>query len=143
MAEGLQKRFEFIEHTGDIGVRVFGGTREELFQHAAEALFEVITDLETVEPRETREVVIEADGWDSLLVSWLSEFIYLLDTQKMLFRDFNILSLNENRIEAAAGGEPYDEEKHAIKTTVKGATYHRLRIFQAGEMWVGEVILDL
>jgi SHS2 domain-containing protein len=143
MATGEQKRFEFIDHTGDIGIRVFGENREEIFQHAAEALFEVITDLDTIEPRETMDITVEADGWKSLLVSWLSEFIYLLDTRQMLFRDFTVLSLNENRITATACGEPYNEDKHLIKTTVKGATYHQLRIFREEDRWVGEVILDI
>lgn len=143
MAGGLEKRFEFIDHTGDIGIRVFGEDREQIFQHAAEALFEVITDLDTIQARETRKVTVEADGWEFLLVAWLSEFIYLLDSRQLLFRDFRILSLDENRIEAEVGGEHYDEDKHPIKTTVKGATYHQLRIYQEEDGWVGEVILDL
>ena len=143
MVSGKKKKFEFIDHTGDIGIRVFGENREEIFQHAAEALFAVITDLDTIEPRETRDITVEADGWEALLVSWLSEFIYLLDTQQMLFRNFTILSLDENRIAVRADGEPYNEDKHPIKTTVKGATYHQLRIFRQGDVWVGEVILDI
>ncbi len=139
----MQKRFEFIEHTGDIGIRVFGAERDQIFQHAAEALFELITDPDTIEPKETRDIRVEADGWESLLVSWLSEFIYLLDSRQMLFRDFKILSLDEQRIEARADGEPYDAGRHPIKTTVKGATYHQLRLFREGDGWVGEVILDL
>ena len=44
---------------------------------------------------------------------------------------------------AVAGGEPHAAGRHPIKTTVKGATYHLLRIFQKGDLWVGEVILDI
>jgi SHS2 domain-containing protein len=61
----------------------------------------------------------------------------------MLFRNFNTLSLDEHRIEALAVGEAYDDKKHPIKTTLKGATYHQLRIFRKGDLWVGEVILDI
>ena len=143
MSQGTQKKFEFIDHTGDIGIRVFGENREEIYQHAAEALFEVITDLDTIEPKETRDITVEADGWEPLMVSWLNEFIYLLDTREMLFRDFTILSLEEHRMVATAVGEPYDAGRHPIKTTVKGATYHQLRIFRKENLWVGEVILDI
>ena len=143
MGQETQKNFEFIDHTGDIGIRVFGENREGIFQHAAEALFEIITDPDTIEAKETRDITVEADGWEPLLIAWLNEFIYLLDTRQMLFRDFKILSLDEHRIEATAGGEPYDAERHPIKTTVKGATYHQLRVYQKGDVWVGEVILDI
>lgn len=143
MAKGVQKRFEFIDHTGDIGIRVFGKNRKEVYQHAAEALFEIITDLDTIEAIETRDITVEADGWEPLLIAWLNEFIYLLDTREMLFRDFTILSLDEQRIVGTANGEPYDAERHPIKTAVKGATYHQLRIFRKGDLWVGKVILDI
>ena len=143
MAKGSKKGFEFIDHTGDIGMRMFGRDREAVFEQAAKALFHVITDLDTIQPEENREIALEADGWEPLLITWLNEFIYLFDTQGMLFRDFQISSLNGHRIEALAGGEAYARDRHPIKTTVKGATYHQLRIFQQGGIWVGEVILDI
>jgi len=143
MEKGLKKGFEFIDHTGDMGIRMFGKDPETVFEQAGKALFHVITDLDTIQPEENRKIALEADGWEPLLIAWLNEFIYLFDTQGMLFRDFEILSLDEHRIEAAAVGEAYERDRHPIKTTVKGATYHQLLMSRKGGIWVGEVILDI
>jgi SHS2 domain-containing protein len=51
--------------------------------------------------------------------------------------------LNEQALEATARGEPYDENRHPIKTTVKSATYHQLRIRREKGIWKAQIILDL
>ena len=45
-----KKRFEFLEHTGDAYIAAYGKTLEEAFENAALATFEVMTDVEKVEP---------------------------------------------------------------------------------------------
>jgi len=136
-------KFEYLEHTGDLGFRAFGKNLPDLFRHAAEALFQVITDPATVRSAESRSITIKATNLDELLISWLNEFLYLFDTQGLLFRDFDFISLNEQALQATARGERYDQSRHPIKTTVKSATYHQLQIKQADGSWEARVILDL
>lgn len=136
-------KFEFLEHTGDLGFRAYGRSLAELFCHAAEALFHVITDPQTVRPAEARKIAIEANSLDELMISWLNEFVYLFDTQGLLFHDFDFTYLNEKALQATARGEAYDESRHPIKTTVKSATYHQLHIRQQKGIWEAQVILDL
>lgn len=137
------RKFEFLEHTGDLGIRAFGLSLADLFRHAAEALFQVITDMETIRTAQEHKITIAASGLEELLIDWLNEFIYLFDTQSLLFRDFDFLALNEKAIEATARGEPYDRDRHPIKTIVKSATYHMLDIRQDKGIWKAQVILDL
>jgi protein archease len=137
------RKFEFVDHTGDLGIRVFGKNLSDLFRHAAEALFHVITDPETILAKETRKIAIAGHGPEELLISWLNEFIYLFDTRGLLFREFEFSFLNEQSLEALVRGEPYDETRHPIKTTVKSATYHQLQIRQEKGVWEAQVILDL
>ena len=136
-------KFEYLEHTGDLGFRAFGKNLPDLFRHAAEALFQVITDPATVRSAESRSITVKATSLDELLISWLNEFLYLFDTQGLLFRDFDFIFLNEQALEATARGERYDQSRHPIKTTVKSATYHQLQIRQADGIWEAQVILDL
>jgi len=42
------RKFEFLDHTGDLGIRAFGRSLTDLFRHSAEAFFQVITDPETI-----------------------------------------------------------------------------------------------
>jgi len=136
-------RFEFVDHTGDLGVRVFGQTLPELFQQAAEALTFIITDPETIQIKETRKILLEAKTDEELLITWLNELVYLFDTEGVLFKIFEVLSIHDHHLEALAQGEIYIEDRHPIKTTVKAATYHQLKIEHHRGVWTAQVIFDL
>ncbi len=137
------KKYRFIDHTGDVGVVVEGGTLEELFQHAAESFFYVITEPENIEGVASRKVSLHAAGQEELLVDWLNEFLYLFDTQGLLFGRFDIERLDEHRLEAIVWGEEYDKKKHPIKTTIKAVTFHQLRIEKKNGGWRAQIIFDL
>ena len=136
-------RFEFVDHTGDLGVRVFGQTLPELFQQAAEALTFIITDPETIQIKETRKILLEAKTDEELLITWLNELVYLFETKGLLFKTYQVLSVHDHRLEALAQGESYAEGRHPIKTTVKAATYHQLKIENRHGVWTAQVIFDL
>jgi SHS2 domain-containing protein len=137
------RKFEFIDHTGDIGVRIYGENLAALFQHGAEALFYIITDPKTIREKESRKIDVKARGREELFVSWLNEFVYLFDTKGYLFVRFEILDLDEHLIEAMVHGETYEEGRHPIYRTIKGATYHQLNIDHRKEGWDAQVIFDL
>ena len=136
-------RFEFVDHTGDLGVRVFVQTLPELFQQAAEALIFIITDPETIQIKETRTILLEAKTDEELLITWLNELVYLFDTEGVLFKIFEVLSIHDHHLEALAQGEIYMEDRHPIKTAVKAATYHQLKIEHHRGVWTAQVIFDL
>ncbi len=135
--------FEIIATTADVGVLARGGTCEEAFVHAAEGLFSLITDLESVEP--VQHYSIECDGisLEGLLVAWLNELIYLHDAHGMLFRSFEVTAFDGKRLEAKAWGEPIDTSRHALGTEVKAATYHRAQVAEGPSGWEAMVILDV
>jgi SHS2 domain-containing protein len=137
------KRFETFDHTADLGVRAFGRTPEELFAHAAEALFEVLTDLRSVRAELTRVVEVQGTDLEDLLVRWLGELLYLCDGQGYLFREFAILRLTPTSLKAEARGERFDPARHEFKTEIKAVTYHQARVSQMEGVWTGQVIFDL
>ena len=53
------KKYETIDHTADLGIRVLGRNRRELFVNAAYALFDLITDLEKLEEKVSLGVSVE------------------------------------------------------------------------------------
>ena len=128
-------RFEFVDHTGDLGVRVFGESLPRLFEQAAEALTFILTDPETIRIKETRKLLLEAKTDEELLITWLNEFVYLFDTEGLLFKAFEVLSVHDHHLEALAQGEIYMEGRHPIKTAVKAATYHQLKIEHHQGVW--------
>lgn len=135
--------FEIIDTTADVGILARGGTCEEVFVHAAEGLFSLITDIESVEPVQPYTVQCEGISLEGLLVAWLNELIYLHDAQEMLFRRFELTAFDGQRIEAKAWGEPVDPSRHALGTQVKAATYHLARVVEGPSGWEAKVILDV
>ncbi|MGD9022288.1 MAG: archease [Deltaproteobacteria bacterium] len=139
----MPKKYEFIEHTADLGFKAYGATLFELFVHAAQALFETLVIPESVEDRLERSIDVEAEALDDLMVSWLSELLYLYDTEKLLFRDFQIQKIQDHRLRAKARGEVFDPARHEIKTGVKAVTYHQLYVKEKAGGWETQVILDI
>ena len=137
------KKFHFINPTGDVGVVVYGSSLKELFQHAAESFFHILTDPENIQEIESRNISLQANGIEELLVTWLNEFIYLFDTQGLLFRRFEIDQINSKHLNAAVWGEKYEEGRHLIKGVIKAVTYHQLQIQQKGGIWETQIIFDL
>ena len=136
-------KYILIDHTADIGVDVFGATLKELFMHAAYALFDIITDLSKVEDVVEHKVKVTGIDREQLLVNWLSELLYLHDVKNLLFRDFCIMNITDNQLDASVRGEAFVEGKHVIKTEVKAVTYHMLEVKREEGRWTAQVILDI
>jgi len=139
----VRKKYEFIEHTADLGFKAYGSSLEELFEHAAEAFLEALVALESVKERTERSIEVEADGLDNLMVSWLAEFLYLYDTERLVFKSFQVKRIENNRLEAKARGEVLDPARHEVKTGIKAVTYHKLYVKEKGGDWEAQVILDI
>jgi SHS2 domain-containing protein len=143
LGSGMTGRFEFVDHTGDLGVRLFGESLPLLFEQAAEALTFILTDPEAIRIKETRKLLLEAKTDEELLITWLNELVYLFDTEGLLFKSFEVLSVHDHHLEALAQGERYVQDRHPIKTAVKAATYHQLKIENHQGVWTAQVIFDL
>ncbi len=122
------KRFQFIEHTADIGLIAYGGNLAEAFANAAFGLFSIIAELKPVKETESREIELSEDDPEALLFEWLNSLIYLFDVEMLLFKRFDIIDLDGYKLKAICYGEKYDSSRHCIKTGVKSATYHMLKV---------------
>lgn len=137
------KRYELFEHTADIGVRAYGRSLQEVFENAGFGLFEVIADLKNVQPKERFEIQLEEENKEELFVSWLRELLYKFSTEQIIFNNFVIRDLSDNKLFAFAWGEKLDNKKHTLKTEVKAVTYHGLKIEKINTGWQAEVIFDV
>jgi len=135
--------FEILDHTADIGVRAWGRTPEEMFEHAVRALFHLMYDPATIAPRLAREVEVHAEGYEYLLVDLFNEVLYLFDAEKLAFGDVTILELSPERARIRLTGEPFDPSRHEGRIYVKAATLHQLKVERRDGLWMGEVYLDI
>ncbi len=77
----MEKEFEILEHTADVGIVAYGSDMKQAFANAAKGLFSIITELDDVEETGHRDIALTAPDRESLLVAWLNELIYLFDTE--------------------------------------------------------------
>lgn len=135
--------FRVLEHTADVGFEAFGATRAEVFRNAGRALMSLIVDLESILPRDSVSIEAEASEPAGLLVNWLSEILYLQDTEGWLFADFDVVNLTDCSLSASARGERFERGRHEIKLLVKAITYHQLLLEKACGGWRAQVYVDV
>jgi SHS2 domain-containing protein len=139
------EEFEFLDHEADIGIRSWGKTREEAFEHGARALFSVMVNIHTVNPQDSISVTVQADDLDALFVEWLNELIAQKDIREMVFSKFSVHIDKEAHfvLHGTAHGELLDQKKHEIKTEVKAATYFGMKSGKKKGFHFFQCVLDI
>jgi len=138
----VDKEFELIDHTADVGIIAHGASINQAFANAARGLFSIITDLDGIREATHRDIEVTAPDRESLLVEWLNELIYLFDTENIIFNRFDITRLDNTHLEARIYGEKVDTSRHKLKTGVKAATYHMLKV-KKGNGYQAQVLFDI
>ena len=133
-------RYEEIEHTADVGIRAHGRSLEELFANAAEGMFSLIADLAAVKPVGEIEVRLQAEDISTLFLQWLSELLFLHETQRLLFSSFDVHIVGTS-LQGHARGEAIDKKRHELKLVIKAVTRHGLTVDP--EKGIAEVIFDI
>jgi len=135
--------YEFLDHTGDIGIRVWADDVKGLFEEAARALFDIITDRRKVVARLRREVAVQGSGREELMVAWLTELLYLHEVEDLLFCDFALAEIEQGSAKGVARGERRQEDRHLINTAIKAVTYHLLEVKEQDGRWQARIIFDI
>lgn len=140
--------YKYIEDIAiaDAAFEATGRSREEMFIAAAQALTAVMVTPNEVDAMEERELEIKGDAIDTLLYEWLSELVYIKDTEGLLFKSYDLQIKEENGgliLNAKLFGEKIDREKHTLKTDVKAITMHMFQVKQEGDTWKAMVVVDI
>ena len=135
------KQYELIEHTADVGVKAYGKTVAEAFEHAAEGMFDIITDESTIDPVGQYDIQLEAPDLELLLVDWLSKLLFLNDAENLVFGKFQVI-IDANRLSARVFGEKYNKKKHKMGVEIKAVTYHILQVNKKDPIFV-QVLFDI
>ncbi|KPK97251.1 MAG: hypothetical protein AMJ95_10100 [Omnitrophica WOR_2 bacterium SM23_72] len=138
-----EKEYELLEHTADIGIRVRANNINELFKNTASAMFQILAEPKGPMTHAAEEVPVNlnAGNPEQLFVNWLNELLSLSAAKELIFFDFKIKTLENNRLEALVFGRPL--ENFQINTEIKAATYHELKLEKTESGWLAEVIFDV
>jgi SHS2 domain-containing protein len=139
------ERYRILPHTADGKFRAFGRTLEEAFGNAALAMASLMWDWARVEPKIEQNVRLAARDREQLLVKFLGEALYLLDTRRFLLSCVDGLSIRGTAdgwsLEAVFRGDTASD-RYEIHGDVKAVTYHDMRI-EEGDGVTLQVVVDM
>jgi SHS2 domain-containing protein len=135
----------FFAHTGDLGVRLNGGSLGEVMASAAAAFLEAVTDPGAVCAADEGRLSLRARAPDLLLRDFLAELLFDLDGRGRLVAAVEAVVTRDSDgwvLDALTRGEALDPARHPVKALIKGVTYHALSVTETPEGWTATVILD-
>jgi len=141
---GAMKTHEWIDHTSDVGLWVYGKDLQNLFKNAASAMFELVAKpLKNISQSHSRKMKVRLDTFDieELLIRWLSELISLSDCKRLIFTKFEIQNLSDRHMSALITGQ--SRKYFTIETEIKAVTYHELKIQKKDHHYCAQIIFDV
>ncbi len=139
--------FEYLEHTADVKFRAYGETPEEMLANAASALFRAMVDPAYIEVKETWKVELQAPDLEQLAYSWLSEIVFLFETESAVFSRFKVELPQKDdndgwKLQGEIEGERIDLQRHPFENEVKAITLHKFQV-RKNKHWCIQVVLDV
>jgi SHS2 domain-containing protein len=142
--ESICLSYKNLEHATDAFIEVRAANLEEAFMVAAKSVIETIIDMDAVEIKQQRDLVVTGKDLRYLLYNWLEELIILTITEGFATGAIalKIEKGLEYKIAASMKGEPIDFKKHHFKVEIKSPTFHAMEISQDGGITM-RYLLDL
>ncbi len=135
--------YTLIDHTADLGIRVRASGLRELFEEAAAALFDLITNRGRVTETAQRTLAVQGRDRPDLMVNWLRELLYLWNGEQLLVARTRIDTLDDSRLAARVWVAAYDPRWHELHHEIKAVTYHGITVRPVSGGWEAVVIFDV
>ena len=139
--------FEFVEGpTGDLSFVARGPSLEAVFVAAAEALLATtVDDPAGVDATESRELALDEPDVELLLLRFLNELVWLRDAEELLLRveDIQVTTGPPASLRARLVGQRVDRSVHVLRSDVKAATAHGLRLVPTSDGFEGRATFDV
>jgi SHS2 domain-containing protein len=133
--------YRWVDHTGELELHVEAATEREVFEEALAALGELLAERSTDQPSRAlvrHEVSASAVDRPALLAEWLSELVFLVETEDFVPERVERLELGADELEATVAGR-LSSPPHLVKAV----TYHRLEMREERGSWRATVVLDV
>jgi SHS2 domain-containing protein len=119
----LNKKFQFLSHTADIKIKIFGRTKEELFNNALEALNNYLGNFIETKDFKEQEFQIVSNSIEILLVDFLNEALFYIQTENKLISKVEFQELTDYKAQGR-----FFLKKAKINRDVKAITYYNLAL---------------
>jgi len=133
--------FRELPHTADIKIEARAPTKETLFSEACNALMQIMYG-EDRRSRDTIELDVDADDTEAQLADFLSDVLFRSEVDGLVFSDAEI-HIDGSHLHAVMHGEPFDRNRHAGGTEVKGISYSGMSITRDTNGYMLEILFDV
>ena len=130
---------EEIEHTADWAIRVRAQKLSSLFEKAAKGMVDLIGRVGDESGLMARPITLQAADLETLLVSWLEELLFILETENLLLSSSNVQLPSETQLLATIGLLPVEERWKEIKAV----TYHDLEVRETSKGYEVTIVFDV
>lgn len=135
-------RFEVLEHTADVGLRLTGDSPEEILEAAADGLA-TLQGAWFPGEGDDHSLQVAAADLPGLLAAWLDELLYLQESRDAVFGGVSVRRVEDGRADATVRLAPRGD-RDLESVGVKAATLHRIRFDRdANGTWSADVYLDV
>ena len=138
------KKYQFLEHTADAKFQAFGRSLEEAFENAAYALVSLMWEREKIGRKIQHSVKVEGRDLEQLLVNFLEEILYLLDSRMYLLHSVEKIQIQKiaevYALDALFLGDD-NGNQYQPYGDVKAITYNEMKIHTKNRFMV-QVVVD-
>jgi SHS2 domain-containing protein len=127
-----------IEHTADWELEVWAPDLRGLLEQAARGMYALSGTRLRPSPPELRELDLQSDDAESLLVVFLGELLHFIEQDNLAFDDFQI-ELDGFALHAQLRGAQVQN----IDKEIKAVTYHNLAVHQSDNGLNVNIVFDV
>ena len=139
----MPEGYRTFDHTGDLGLEVWAETPERLHELAAVALLAQVVEvrLDAIEVR--RELELEGDDPEDLLVHWLNSALLEADLARAIWSRATVTRLDGRTLHGVLEGPRRDPDRHVFLREIKAVSHHHLSLELAPPHCRCRLVLDL
>lgn len=142
------KGYEFVTHTGDVKIKVYDSTKEELFKNALEGMGAILKSKinpsagsgQENQKLKFRKFEVRSFDVNALLVDFLNEVNYLRQVNNETYTEVEFKNFSDNEAEGAVRGFEVSE----FGEDIKAVTFHEVDIHKNNEgQWETNIVFDV
>ncbi len=130
--------------TGDAEFIVNAKSLEELLAESGKALVGLMYDIKKLKGGKSLEIRATGETPEDLVYNWLTEILFLQDTENFFFKDFSV-EVEEKGGEFIAKGVGTGQtgDPKLVEAYVKAITLHNFYVKKTNNGWEARITVDL
>src|SRR3989338_2523153 len=132
-------KYEFLDHTADIKIKVQGLDLGEIFENSVLAVSEYLSPEKKIESRRIKIINVQGSDTPALLYNFLEELLYLIDAAVFSPAKAKVV-MRGNNLQAEISG---DDAGNYHLQQIKAPTYAEMEVKKYGDGWIAQFVLDV